>query len=145
MATKKRLGPRELGIDLREGTDAQAFRWLVACELFGARISQEIAARAYHELDQLGVLSAQKLANADWQKLVDALGRGGYRRYDESTARGLIKLGRKTVDDYGGHISRLRRDGASKKAIEERVQQFPGIGPTAARIFIREIAPAWNL
>jgi hypothetical protein len=41
------------------------------------------------------------------QELVDALGRGGYRRYDESTARELIDMGRHVLDEYGGHLSRL--------------------------------------
>jgi hypothetical protein len=142
---KDRLGPADLGLDLGRGTDAPAFRWLIACNLFGARISQEIAAAAYRELDELGVLTPDKLAEAKWQTLVDALGRGGYRRYDESTARELIDVGKQVRDDYGGHLTRLRRDVGSRKDLAERVQQFKGIGPTAADIFVREIAPLWEL
>lgn len=145
MTAKKRLGPADLGLDVGKGTDAQAFHWLVACRLFGARISQDIAARAYRELDQLGVITPAKLADADWQTLVDALGRGGYRRYDESTARELIELGRQVRDDFSGHLSRLRREADSRKSLREQVQQFKGIGPTAADIFVRELAPAWQL
>lgn len=142
---KKRIGPAELGLDLSKGTDSPAFRWLVACALFGARISQEIAARAYGELDREGVLTPARLADASWQQLVDALGRGGYRRYDESTARELIELGRQVRDDYGGRLTRLRRDVDSRPALAEKVQQFVGIGPTAADIFVRELASAWQL
>jgi hypothetical protein len=147
MATdkKKRLGPSDLGLDIGKGTDAPAFRWLIACELFGARISQDIAVRAYQELDDLGVLTPNKLADADWQTLVDALGRGGYRRYDESTARDLIDVGRQVRDDCGGHLSRLRDEVDSRKSLAARVQQFKGIGPTAADIFVRELAPAWGI
>lgn len=143
--TKKRIGPKDLGIDLGKGTDAPAFRWLVACSLFGARISQDIAARAYRELDELGVLSPAKLADASWQDLVDALGRGGYKRYDESTARQLIDLGRQVRDDYGGRVTRLRDGDPSRKELAGRVQAFMGIGPTAAEIFVREIGPVWDL
>ncbi len=143
--TKKRLGPTDLGLDLGRGTDAPAFRWLVACLLFGARISQDIAARAYRELDELGVLTPTRLAGADWQTLVDALGRGGYRRYDESTARELIALGRQVLDDYGGHLTRLRRAADSRDELAREVQRFKGIGPTAADIFVRELAPLWEL
>lgn len=144
-ADKKRLGPADLGLDLGRGTDAPAFRWLIACQLFGARISQDIAAQAYRELDKLGVLSPDKLADADWQTLVDALGRGGYRRYDESTARELIEVGKQVQEEYGGHLTRLRRDVDSRKDLAEQIQQFKGIGPTAADIFVRELAPVWEL
>ena len=41
---KDRIHARDLGIDLDGNADDQLFRWLVACLLFGARISQEIAA-----------------------------------------------------------------------------------------------------
>jgi 3-methyladenine DNA glycosylase/8-oxoguanine DNA glycosylase len=143
--SKKRLGPADLNLDLGRGTDAPAFRWLIACQLFGARISQDIAAQAYRELDKLGVLSPGKLSDADWQILVDALGRGGYRRYDESTARELIEVGKQVRDEYGGHLTRLRREVGSRKDLIEKMQQFKGIGPTAADIFAREFAPLWEL
>jgi endonuclease III len=143
--TKARVGPADLGIDLGKPTDAVVFRWLIACSLFGARISQEIAARAFGELDRALLLTPSKLANADWQVLVDQLGAGGYRRYDESTARELIEMGRLAVDKYGGKITRIRNGVASKKELTERVQEFKGVGPTAAKIFLREMAPAWKL
>ena len=141
----KRIGPTDLGIDLDKGTDAQVFRWLIACELFSARISQDIAAQAFHELDKARVLNPRKLADADWQQLVDALVRGGYRRYDESTADELITIGRQTMDRYGGSITRLRDGAGSRRAVSERLQEFTGIGPAGARIFLREMAPRWEL
>jgi hypothetical protein len=144
-AAKHRITATDLHIDLAKGTDAQVFRWLVACLLFGARISQDIAARAYVELDKLGVLTPHRLAEAGWQDLVDALGRGGYRRYDESTARELISLGRRVLDEYGGHAARIRVGADTKRAVTDRVQEFTGIGPAAAGIFVREITPAWEL
>jgi hypothetical protein len=62
MATARhRTTPRDPHINLAEGTDAPAFRWLAACLLFGARISQDIGT-AYAELDQLGVLTPGGLA-----------------------------------------------------------------------------------
>src|SRR3954469_7633385 len=101
-STKARIGPADLGIDLHAPSDAAVFRWLVACQLFGARISQDIAARAFRELDTSGMVTPGKLANADWQQLVDLLGAGRYRGYDESTARELIELGKLALDKYGG-------------------------------------------
>jgi endonuclease III len=143
--TKARIGPRDLGIDLSRPTDATVFRWLVACQLFGARISQEIAARTFTELDKDGVLTPRKLADADWQHLVDLLGAGGYRRYDESTARALIEVGKLAVDKYGGKITRIRDGAKSKKQVATHLQEFKGVGPTGAQIFLREMAPVWQL
>ena len=142
---KARVGPADLGIDLSEPTDSTVFRWLVACQLFGARISQDIAAKAFTELDNAGVLTPHKLATADWQRLVDLLGAGDYRRYDESTARELIEMGKRASDEYGGKLTGIRDGVTSKKDLAARAQEFKGIGPTAADIFVRELAAAWDL
>ena len=145
MAEKKnRVGPADLGITLDKRSDAQLFRWLVACALFGARISQEIAGQAHRELDKDGLLTPGRLANADWQVVVDALGRGGYRRYDESTARELIELGERVEHEYSGRLSRLDDGVTSKTALSRRLQEFKGVGPTAARIFLRETEALWD-
>lgn len=146
MATQKeRIGASDLDIDLSRGEDSQTFKWLVACDLFGRRISQDIAAATFQELDRAGVVTPHKLANADWQHLVDLLGQGGYKRYDESTASELIKLGQDTLDRYDGSLAKLPAGAETKKAIRERLQAFKGIGPTSADIFLREIGPLWNV
>jgi len=143
MATdKKRLGPKDLCIDLSTATDRNLFRWLIACQLFGARISQDIAARAFRELDHDGVLAPRKLAEADWRHLVDLLGAGGYRRYDEATARALIANGKLALGRYDGKITRIRDGVASAKELRDRVQEFTGVGPKAAEIFVREVLSA---
>lgn len=144
-ASGDKIGPDDLGITLSASSNVQVFRWLVACQLFGARISQEIAARAFRELDKAGMTRPQALRDADWQKLVDLLGAGGYRRYDESTARELIDMGRLAMDRYGGKVTRIRGEAAGRKEISGRLQEFKGIGPTAAKIFLREMGPIWQL
>jgi endonuclease III len=146
---KERIGAKDLGIDLDKGTDTQVFHWLIACQLFGARINQEIAARTYRELEKERLLSPKALAESDWRHLSDVLERGGYTRYKESTARELIDVGRHAQERYSGKITRIRRaengDSASKKIVTERLKEFNGVGPTAARIFLRHMAPIWNL
>lgn len=140
---KARTGPDDLGIDLSDRKDSEVFKWLVACRLFGRRISQEIAADSFRELDRAGLLTPKKLADADWQRLVDLLIAGGYKRYDESTASELIKLGQDVQQHYDGRLSRILDSdsdkGPTKKAVKERVQEFKGLGPTAADIFVREL------
>ena len=130
--TVRRLGPSGLRV---------ADRLPVVCE----RISQEIAAKTFTELDKAGYTTPKKLADADWQALVDVLGRGGYRRYDESTARELISIGKYILESYDGSMSKLREEaGGTKKAITNRIQEFKGVGPTAAKISMREIWPLWS-
>ncbi|MCW2526421.1 MAG: methylase [Pseudonocardiales bacterium] len=143
-SNKARIGPRELGIDLSDGSDAEVFKWLIACQLFGERISQDIAAKTFTELDKAGYTSPKALANADWQAVVDALGRGGYRRYDESTARELISIGKYLLEDYGGSMTQLHEQADTTKALKEKVQEFKGVGPKAAEIFLREMRDIWK-
>lgn len=141
--TSKRVGAGDLGIDLSTKSDQALFKWLVACLLFGARISQEIAADAFRALDRDGILTPHKLAEADWQHVVDLLGEGHYRRYDESKARELIKLGRDVLERYDGKLSSLPDEANTKRERAERLQEFTGIGPTAARIFLDGVG-SWS-
>lgn len=156
--SRDRIGPGDLGIDLTRGSsgrgsaglpgsndmpdDASLFKWLTACLLFGTRISQEIAADAFRALDADGVVTPRKLADADWQHLVDLLGEGHYRRYDESKARELIALGRDVLDRYDGRLSGMLEDAGTKRELTAKLKEFTGIGPVAARIFIREVETA---
>jgi hypothetical protein len=144
-STKERIGPKDLGIDLSKGTGPQTFKWLIASLLFSAPISQEVGAAAFRALDGDGVLTPKKLAAADWQHLVDLLGEGHYRRYDESTARELIAAGKTVEDTYRGSFRRLRTEATDRADVKRRVQEFTGIGPVGADIFLREVAPVWNL
>ena len=45
---------------------------------------------------------------------------------------------------YGGKFGRIRDGLSSKAQLTERLQEFKGIGPTAARIFLREMPPDWK-
>jgi endonuclease III len=143
-AKKARIGPGDLGIDLSDGSGQQVFKWLIACQLFGERISQEVAAKTFTELDKAGYTSPKKLADADWQAVVDALGRGGYRRYDESTARELISIGKYLLEHYDGSMKTWHQHADGRAAITKKVQEFKGVGPKAAEIFVRELKGIWT-
>lgn len=70
---------------------------------------------------------------------VAALGRAGYRRYDESTATRLGRMPAHLLADYGGDLRRLRATGHGEPAALSRLlRAFPGIGPAGAQIFLRE-------
>lgn len=144
-ATKNRTGAADLGLDLSGNDDAETFKWLVACLLFATRIKQELAAAAFEALDARKLLTPRKLAKADWQRLVNVLGESNYKRYDESKARELIKLGQDVLDRYGGKITTLPEGAKTKKEIKQRLQEFTGIGQTATDIFLRDVGSAWKV
>ena len=143
---KDRTDAADLGLDLGTGAgdDATLFRWLVACLLFGARISQDRAAAAFHQLDDDGVLTPDRLAHASERHLVELLDAGRYTRYDDSKAAELTQLGHDVLDRYEGRLSSLPEGAGSKKEVSERLQQFKGIGPVAADIFLRDAPAAWH-
>lgn len=74
----------------------------------------------------------------------DALGRGGYRRYDESTATRLDDNAALLIDRWKGDLRRLRdaADGDPTR-IARLLQEFEGIGPTGADIFLCEAQQVW--
>ncbi|MBR7678846.1 endonuclease, partial [Streptomyces daliensis] len=70
-------------------------------------------------------------ADATWQQRVDALGEGGYRRYEEKTATQVGDCAELLLGEYKGDLRRLREDPDPKK----RLREVPGIGPTGTDIF----------
>lgn len=78
----------EIGLD--QGADL--YKWFLAAVLFGARISENIAAKIYAEFARIGVVSSETILAAGWNELVRILGRGGYMRYDFKTAERLLEV-----------------------------------------------------
>lgn len=132
----------QAGITLKD-TPSPLFRLLVLSLLLSARISADIAVRAARALSEDGFRTAERMAEATWQQRVDALGRGGYRRYDERTSTMLGETAELVLERYRGDLRRLRREASSSKEIHQALQQFPGIGPAGASIFCREVQGLW--
>lgn len=133
----------EAGITLRD-KPAPLYQLLVLTVLFSVRISADIAVAAARELFHAGWRTPRGLLGSTWQQRVDALGRGHYKRYDESTATYLADGAQLLVDTYQGDLRRLRdKAGNDPPAIRERLTEFPRIGPTGAEIFCREAQSVW--
>ncbi|MBM9462971.1 endonuclease [Aeromicrobium sp. YIM 150415] len=132
----------QAGITLRD-KPSPLYRLLVLSTLLSARIDSDIAAAAARELNRAGFLTPRRMADATWQQRVDALGRGHYRRYDERTSTQLGDGAQLLLDRYRGDLRRLREASAGVDEIRERLQEFPGIGPTGAAIFCREAQGIW--
>ncbi|MEW2164876.1 endonuclease [Streptomyces sp. NPDC007084] len=135
---QRRTYAAEAGIRLRD-TPAPLYQTLVLALLLSARIRGDIAVASAKALFDAGLRDARSMAKASWQRRVDALGEGGYRRYDERTATQLGDGAGLLLERYGGDLRRLREEADPKKAL----QDIPGIGPTGADIFLRAVQGVW--
>ena len=134
---------QEAGITLRD-KPAPLYQLLVLTMLSSIRISADTAARAASELFRAGWRTPTHLLESTWQERVDALGRGGYRRYDESTADYLAQQAEQVRDRLHGDLRRLTPDDrGGVPALRKALQEFPRIGPTGSAIFCREVQAVW--
>ena len=131
------------GISLRD-KPAPLFQLLVLTLLSSTRISADVATDAARELFKAGWRTPEKMRHATWQQRVDALGRGGYRRYDESTSTTLEEAARWLQETHDGDLRRVRpRDHAGVHVLRRNVAETPRIGPVGAAIFCREVQAVW--
>lgn len=133
----------EAGIRLRD-TPQPLYRLLVLAHLLSARIRGSIAVATARALHEAGLRDPRRMAAADWQERVDALGRGGYQRYDERTATQLGEEAELLIERWGGDLRRLRAEaGGEVPELRRLLQEFPGVGPAGADIFLREVQRVW--
>ncbi|HEX2134101.1 MAG TPA: endonuclease [Actinophytocola sp.] len=114
------------------------YRLLVLSVLLSARISADIAVAAARELSKAGFRTPRRMLDATWQQRVDALGRGHYVRYDESTATALGDGAELLLDSYGGDVRKWRGD-----ELRKRLRETPKLGPVGVDIFCREAQAVW--
>jgi endonuclease III len=133
----------EAGIKLRD-TPQPLYQLLVLAHLLSARIRGSIAVDTARELFDAGMRDPRRMAEASWQQRVDALGRGGYRRYDERTATQLGDEAELLTERWGGDLRRMRKEADGKVSeLRRLVQEMPGLGPAGADIFLREVQRVW--
>ncbi|MGW6542621.1 endonuclease [Streptomyces massasporeus] len=133
----------EAGIALKD-TPQPLYRLLVLSHLLSARIRGSIALATARALHEAGLRDPRRMAEASWQERVDALGRGGYRRYDERTATQLGEAAELLNERWGGDLRRLRREADGEvPELRRLLQEFGGIGPAGAGIFLREAQGVW--
>jgi endonuclease III len=141
--TYGRTYAEEAGIPLRD-TPQPLYRLQVMSLLLSARISSGIALATTRALAAAGMRSPRAMADATWQQRVDALGVGGYRRYDERTATQLGNGAELLLERYQGDLRRLRAEAdGDPDELRRLLQQLPGIGPVGADIFLREVQDLW--
>lgn len=133
----------EAGIRLAD-RPGPLYQLLVLATLLSSRIRASVAIAAARELFAAGYRSPRAMDAAGWQDRVDALGRGHYRRYDERTATMLGDSARLCLQRYSGDLRRLHAPAAGDRGrLRALLDEFPGIGPTGADIFLREAQQVW--
>jgi hypothetical protein len=143
LRTYGRTYAEEAGIRL-EDKPGPLFQLIVLTMLLSKPISADLAIAAARELFAAGYRTPQSILDASWQDRVDALGRGHYRRYDESTSTLLAKSAQHCLDRWRGDLRRMRAEaGGDRQRLQALLTEFPGIGPTGGDIFIREVQAIW--
>jgi endonuclease III len=133
----------EAEISLRD-KPSPLYQLFVLTLLLSHRISADLAVNAAKELFASGFRTPERMRDATWQDRVDALGRGHFRRYDESTATTLGDVAVMMLDRWDGDLRRLRDTvDSDPDRIRNLLMEFKGIGPTGADIFLREVQAVW--
>ena len=132
----------EAGITLTD-KPAPLYQLMVMTLLSSARIGADVAMASARELFEAGWRTPERMRDATWQQRVDALGRGGYRRYDESTSSKLEENATWLIDEHHGDLRELRPGDDDGEALADELTQAPRIGPVGAGIFMREVQGVW--
>ena len=135
---QKKIYAKDLGIDLSSKQEAEYFKWLLACLLFGKPIQQEVAKRTFVEFIDAGLDNPDAIIKAGWDKLVEVLDKGHYVRFDYSTATKLLDVCKALKEKYGT-LTNLLKQSHSLDEVSSRLQEFKGIGPKTTEIFLRDI------
>lgn len=133
-----------LHINLKSKQENEIFKWFIASLLLGKRINETLAIRTYKEFEKRNLLSFDRMKNCTWEYLVETLDAGGCVRYDFSTASTLMEIMGLLGKKYGGALSRLHEAAEDACDLEVKLQEFKGIGPVTANIFLREMRGVWS-
>jgi hypothetical protein len=134
-----------LGINLRQSEEKEAFKWFLAAVLFGAPITETSAIKTYKCFEKHGVLTPDKILKTGWQGLVDILDEGKYTRYDYKTADKLLEVMKNLKAHYKGSLNELHRQATSPDDLEKRIKMLgKGIGDVTISIFLRELRNMWS-
>jgi endonuclease III len=134
----------EAGITMKD-TPMPLFQLLVLCMLASKPIDAGIAVAAAREIFHSGLRTPDAVLDADRKSMIDAFGRAGYARYDESSATRLVDIAEAVRDDYAGDLRKLAEAaGGDIATASQLLQRFKGIGETGSDIFLREVQDTWT-
>jgi endonuclease III len=134
----------EAGITLKD-TPKPLFQLLVLCMLASKPIDAQIAVRAADEIFHAGLRTPDAVLDAQRRTMIEAFGRAGYARYDESSATRLVDIATAVREHYHGDLRELASAAEARTGrAATLLQEFKGIGETGADIFLREVQDTWT-
>jgi endonuclease III len=137
------LYSEELGINVFSRQEKEIFKWFLASLLFGKPIQESVTKKTYLEFKKAEILTADAILKAGWDRLVKILDKGGYVRYDFSTATKLLEICKELKQKYG-ILTNLHKQAKDNQDLEKRLMEFKGIGPITTNIFLRELRTVWK-
>jgi hypothetical protein len=142
MSIKRKHIAADLGIQLFSKKEEELFKWFLLCLLYGKPVQQQVAERAFQTLAKARLLSPEAILRAGWDELVRLLDEAHYVRFDFSTATKLLHVAKELKERYGS-LTNLLAESKTPAELSKKLQEFKYIGPTTARIFLREVRPIW--
>jgi hypothetical protein len=92
----------------------------------------------------VGLDTPKAILKKQWIDFLPILGKGGYARYDESTATALLKNMRLFEEKYQGSILNLYNMANRKEEnIVKLLKEFYRVGEVTINIFFRELRLVW--
>ncbi len=135
---------REAGIELVD-EPAPLFQLLVLAQLADKPASSAVAATAARALFGAGLTTPRRMEDARWNQLDRILERVDYKRFDVSTPTRLGRNATLLLDRYAGDLRKLGEESDHDPAAAARLlQQFTGVGPAGADLFLREVQRTWS-
>ena len=142
MSIKRIDTAKDLGIQLYSKKEEELFKWFLACLLYGKPIQQPLAERAFLMLAAAGLSGPDAILRAGWDELVRLLDEAHYVRFDFSTATKLLHISKELKERYGS-LTNLLAESKTPAELSKKLQEFKYVGPTTARIFLRDVRPLW--
>jgi endonuclease III len=134
-----------LGINLKDETDEETFKWFLTSMLFGAPITETSAIKTYKCFQKHDVLTPDGIRETGWDGLVKILDEGGYTRYDFKTADKLLEAAQNLIENYGGSLNLLHSNASDTRDLEKRLKDLgKGTGDVTVSIFLRELRDIWE-
>lgn len=127
----------DFGLDIMNGDD-DLFRWFLLTFLLGKPIQSSVAVRTWNLFIEQNRDIPWAILEMKDRQLVRLLHSGGYTRYQHVMTTALKTCMKQLVDSYDGSLVLLIDSCADENELSKRLQEFYGVGPKTAEIFMRE-------
>jgi len=127
----------DLGLDLT--TDDGLYGWFLASLLFGRPVQESVAIQAWKVLRDDGFTSPESFVGASSSRIDTDLWNANYRHLVGGMTAELPRVMEALITEHGS-LRALVSKSASRSDLEAHLEEFKGVGPKTAEIFLREIS-----